>query len=190
LGKEKEIVFVTTNYGKFKEVENILLKYNINIEMINMRKIEIQDDDLTSIATYAALTSFYAIRKPVLIDDSGLYIEELGGFPGPYSDYVIKKLGLNGVIEIIRRLRSRKATFISALAYYDGKELKVFKGEVNGELTLEVRGSKGFGFDPIFIPMGSNKTFGEMTTDEKSKISHRAKAVEAFAKWYSEHYVF
>ena len=119
-----------------------------------------------------------------MVEDAGLFIEALKGFPGPYSSYVYKTLGVQGILKLMEGVKRREAYFLSAIAYAEpGLEPKVFLGKVEGFIVPEARGSKGFGFDPIFQPKGSEKTFAEMGVEEKNRFSHRAKALSALAEW-------
>jgi XTP/dITP diphosphohydrolase len=79
---------------------------------------------------------------------------------------------------------NRKASFVTVLAYYDGERVEFLEGVLEGEISREERGSFGFGYDPIFIPKGYNKTLAEMKMEEKNRISHRYKAVRKFLRWY------
>ena len=126
------------------------------------------------------------------MEDAGLFIEVLNGFPGPYSAYVFKTIGNKGVLQLMQNCENRKAEFQSVVAYYS-KELEspiCFKGKTVGDLSRKVIVGElkyGFGFDPIFKPKEkSRKTFGEMSVIEKNKYSHRAKALRKFAEWYQK----
>jgi len=125
------------------------------------------------------------------VEDAGLFIDALNGFPGPYAAYAYKTIGNKGLLKLMENIENTKASFHSVIAYYSA-ELKAptcFKGEALGEIIKEERRGRresGFGFDPIFKPAKSNKTFAEMTTVEKNKYSHRAQALRRFAEWYKK----
>jgi XTP/dITP diphosphohydrolase len=128
---------------------------------------------------------------PVIVEDAGLFIDALKGFPGPYAAYAYKTVGNKGLLKLLQGVENRKAVFKAAIAYCEGetKAPVVFVGEAEGEITVAERvgnGKSGFGFDPIFQPSGSAKTFAEMTLEEKNRFSHRAKAVRKFAEWYKK----
>ncbi len=131
---------------------------------------------------FAATVLDDQIRGDYLIDDSGLFIEEFGGFPGVYSSYVYKRLGCAGVLKLLRGARSRAARFETVFLLRTADDHEVFHGECRGSIPEGERGSGGFGFDPIFVPDGAAKTFAEMTVTEKNAVSHRAKAVEALTE--------
>jgi XTP/dITP diphosphohydrolase len=167
----------------------VLAEYKIALGMLRVKTAEIQSDSLNEIAQRSAMDAFRRCRLPVIVEDAGLFIEALKGFPGPYAAYVYKKIGNAGLLKLMENVENRKAKFQSTIAYYDGhlEASTSFEGEAAGEITKEERkrnGKSGFGFDPIFQPCGSAKAFAEMTVEEKNGYSHRARAVRKFAEWY------
>ncbi|MCD6095322.1 MAG: XTP/dITP diphosphatase [Thermoprotei archaeon] len=186
-----EINFVTGNIHKLKEVEGILRPYGIKVKMIKVKKIEIQADELIAIAEYAAINAAKEAGVPVVVEDAGLFIEALRGFPGPYSSYVFKTIGNEGIIKLMKDITDRHARFISVVAFAEPEGyVRTFVGVAEGLISVEPRGSMGFGFDPIFIPYeGDGRTFAEMSLDEKNRISHRGKAFRSLAKWLTGHKV-
>lgn len=113
----------------------------------------------------------------IFIEDSGLFVEALGGFPGVYSAYVSKTIGFNGVLRLMKGEENRKAYFKSIVCLKLKGEIKIFRGEVEGRIAEKARGKGGFGYDPIFIPKGSEKTFAE-APEIKNIVSHRKSAIE------------
>ncbi|MEM1587135.1 MAG: XTP/dITP diphosphatase [Candidatus Bathyarchaeia archaeon] len=184
------IFFATKNVNKFNEARRVLTEYHISVAMIKIKTLEIQDNDVERIAKVSALNAAREVNLPVIVEDSGLFIEALNGFPGPYSSYVYQTIGINGILKLLTGVVNRKAYFKSVVVFCDPEgEAKCFQGIVYGKIANEARGGGGFGFDPIFEPNGEpNKTFGEMTIEEKNKFSHRARAFRKFAKWYKEAY--
>ena len=185
----KVIFFATDNIHKFDEAGKVLAQYKIVVGMLRAKALEIQSDNLEEIAKTSVLDAFKRCNLPLIVEDAGLFIDALNGFPGPYAAYVYRTIGNKGLLKLMEKIKTRKARFHSVIAYYSA-ELKLpisFKGEVAGEIAKEERRGKresGFGFDPIFKPAESNKTFAEMTTVEKNKYSHRAQALRKFAEWY------
>ncbi len=178
-----KIYFITSNKHKYSEVKPIAEKYGFCIEMLPGYKIEIQSNDLEEIAVYSAIENYKTLRKPLMVEDAGLFVEALNGFPGPYSSYVYKTIGVNGILKLLEGVSDRRAYFMSVVAIIAEPFFIVEKGIVKGEISFTPRGTGGFGFDPIFIPKGSMKTFAEMDISEKNKYSHRAQAVsKAFEK--------
>jgi XTP/dITP diphosphohydrolase len=183
--KNDVIKVITSNKHKFDELNEIAKKNDINLEWVNAPKLEIQADSLEEIVRYSA-SIFYSIYKsPILVDDSGLFIEELNGFPGPYTNFVKRTIDNKGILKLLSGVKNRNAYFETALCYIDSKITKIFSGKVNGSIISNTRGNEGFGFDPIFIPNGSSKTFAEMKIEEKNMYSHRATAFKKFLEFYA-----
>lgn len=185
--KGKVAFFVTTNLHKFNEARQVLAKQGVAAALLRIEAIEIQDDNLEKIAKASVRDAVEKSGLPVLVEDAGLFIEALKGFPGPYSSYVYRTLGTKGTLKLMEGTDKRNAYFYSVVAFYSPERAssKCFHGKVEGNITLEERGNQGFGFDPIFEPKGGfGKTFAEITTTEKNKFSHRAQALRKFAVWY------
>lgn len=180
------VVFATSNRGKLEEARAILESFGISVEGYDGKGIEIQADTTSVVASYASRGAAKAAGRAVLVEDAGLFVESLDGFPGPYSAYAFKTIGVSGIIALLRPSpRRRAAKFVSSLAYCEPHgEPVLFEGYAFGTITMRPRGTKGFGFDPIFVPDGGRKTFGELTLAEKSAVSHRAHSMKKFAKWY------
>ena len=185
------VFFATNNINKFNEARAILTKYNISVAMLRVKNSELQNDSLKEIAQTSALEIFKKYNLPILLEDSGLFIDVLNGFPGPYAAYVYKTIGNSGILTLMEKKTNRTATFKTAIVYCDSKNnLKCFEGEIIGEITNKTiidPSISGFGFDPIFQPKGSPKVFAEMSIAEKNLFSHRARAMHSFAIWYKQH---
>ena len=184
--KGKVVFFATGNFHKFNEARHVLAEFKIAAAMLRVEAIEIQDNDIENIAKASATDALKKTGLPLIVEDAGLFIEALNGFPGPYSSYVYQTLGTKGILKLMEKIEKRGASFHSVVAFCSPKEnLRTFHGEVRGKISLQERGSHGFGFDPIFEPSNSDrKTFAEMSIHEKNKFSHRAQALREFAKWY------
>jgi len=183
--RQSKIVFVSQNPGKTREVKFILEKFGLSPEVTSLEKVELQAGTSEKIAEESARELLARIGKEFIVEDAGLYVTSLSGFPGPYSHYVLDTIGCSGILRLLDPNQSREVYFESAVAYADNNQrVKTFLGRVDGIISPEVRGKEGFGFDPIFIPSGGLKTFGEVSLAEKSEISHRRCSLEAFAKWY------
>ena len=185
---KNKIFFVTGNPNKVNELKEMLSgDKGITVEQINYDYTEIQADELEDIASYGAKISSAYIKKAIIVEDSGLFIDALGGFPGPYSAYVFKKVGNEGILKLMADERNRQATFKSVIAFHNPdskKEPILFSGSVDGEISDWIRGNHGFGYDPIFCV--NEKTFGEISLKEKNELSHRRRAFEKFLKWFLE----
>lgn len=173
--------FVTTNDGKVREAKRYLREYD-SVSQVAFDYPEIQSESLEPIVEYGAREAYVGVGadEPVFIEDSGLFIRPLGGFPGPYSSYVYDTLGIDCVADLVSEESSPRASFKSVIGYCDGDSTEVFVGSVQGRI-VEPRGSGGFGYDPIFEHNG--QTFAEMTVDEKNAVSHRGRALATFASW-------
>jgi XTP/dITP diphosphohydrolase len=185
----KVIFFATGNINKFKEARSILNFYGLAVAMLRVKGNEIQSDNLKEIAETSALNAFKKSRLPILVEDAGLFIDALSGFPGPYSAYAYKTIHNSGILRLMEKVVDRRAKFQSVIAFCDQtlSKPRCFDGEAKGEITLSERktiGKSAFGFDPIFKPITHNKSFAEMTIKEKNELSHRAIAIRKFAEWY------
>jgi len=188
--KAEPVLFATSNGGKLEEARKILTPFGLSVEQHDGKGVEIQADTTGEVAVHASRAAAMAAGRPVLVEDAGLYVESLKGFPGPYSAHAFKTIGVAGILALLRSSRGRRvdraAMFVSSVSYCEPQgEPQLFEGSVPGTIAVSPRGSKGFGFDPIFLPQGGTKTFGEMTLEEKCVVSHRAVAMRKFAKWYA-----
>ena len=114
-----------------------------------------------------------------MLDDSGLFLSALEGFPGVYSAYIYRTIGNRGILNLMNKKGDKRAEFRTAAALVDANEkIHIFEGVCKGSVIDEERGKNGFGYDPIFMPVGHEITFGEMSTEEKNKISHRGLAFQ------------
>lgn len=173
----------TSNRHKYGEAHDILAEIGIKLEYMEVERVEIQADDPADIASYS-LDQIHEEIEPILVEDAGFFIDYYSGFPGPYSSYVLRKVRLPGVLKLMEGVNDRRASFKSVVAYKHGEEKRLFSGFVKGSVSHSVRGTGGFGYDPIFIPdEGDGRTFGEMATDEKNALSHRARAFRSFGVW-------
>ena len=183
----KLIFFATGNLHKFNEARKILAEYDISVAMLKIKTLEIQSDDIEEIAKASVLNATREVNLPTIVEDAGLFIKALNGFPGPYSSYIYRTIGVRGILKLLEEVENREAQFRSVVAFYDpsNESLKCFQGMVEGVIARKPKGYSGFGFDPIFEPKEYiGKTFGEMSIEEKNRFSHRAKALRKFAEWY------
>jgi len=187
--KGRFVFFATNNVNKFNEAREVLAEKEIAVGMLRIKSLEIQSESLEEIAQASVIETFQRYCLPIVVEDAGLFVDALRGFPGPYSAYVYKTLGNEGLLRLMERTDKRKAKFKSVVAYFSSqlKSPMCFDGIVSGEIVPKERktGNKmSFGFDPIFKPDNSDKTFAEMDVVEKCKRSHRAAAFRRFAEWY------
>lgn len=190
--KSPIIIFATNNINKFNEARGVLSEYDLSVGMLRVKCVEIQGDTLEEIAKESVKDAFRRCELPVLVEDAGLFIDSLHGFPGPYSAYVHKTIGNVGLLRLMKGIDDRKARFKSVVAFFfpDLRSPFLFDGVIEGRITLKQRRESsegGFGFDPIFEPVGSYKTFAEMSMKEKNRLSHRAISFRKFAVWYKNY---
>jgi XTP/dITP diphosphohydrolase len=171
------IYFITSNENKFKEAREIFAKHGIEIEQKHAPYHEIQADTLEEVVE-EALKSIG--EENVFIEDAGLFVDALDGFPGVYSRYIEDTLGNGAVLKLLKDVKERGAVFKSVVGY-KGNRIEIFAGEVAGDITHEEKGTAGFGYDPIFAPKGFNNTFAE-DFNLKMRLSHRKQAMEKLAK--------
>ncbi len=181
-----EFFFATGNDHKIEEARAAAVQFGIQITKFDeLQKIEIQSQDLEEIANTALTLIIQRSNKPIFVEDSGLFIHHLNGFPGPYSSFVFDTLGVEGILKLMEEAKTRKAEFRSSVSFgIHGKWLATFSSATEGTIQMKARGTNGFGFDPIFVPMWTSKTFSEMELKEKTVYSHRAKAISKLALWY------
>lgn len=181
------VYFATKNKDKFLEARRVAESFNINLKHLKFEKQEIQAWKLTKIASHAAVQAAEATNRAVVAEDAGFFVGALNGFPGPYSSYIFKTIGLEGFLKLMRNVSKREAYFQAAVAYCKPNHRPIcFTGIVRGLVKDHQTGTHGFGYDPIFVPSrGDGRTFAEMTTDEKNLYSHRAKAFARFCRWFS-----
>ncbi len=179
--------FVTNNKHKYLEASEVLSKYDISIEWVPLSIDEVQSDYLEDIVVSKVLGSIGVVEIPYIVEDTGLYIEALNGFPGPYASYVYKKLGLENILKLLEGVKNRQAAFVAVGAVVlDQHFFKIFRGELHGEIANELRGENGFGYDPIFLPLNNKMTLAEMDLATKNKVSHRGKLFREIGEYLSK----
>lgn len=178
------MIFVTHNVHKFQEMRHIFNKRGLQLQWKNIEYLEIQGDTTDVISMQSCRDLAGKIEPPFFLEDTGIYIDALNGFPGPYSSYVIEKIGLNGILSLLSE--DRGAEFVTVITLFDGKNFAQFTGTLRGRIAMEPEGNSGFGYDPIFIPDGFTKTLSEMMPEEKNTISHRYRAADKLISYLIE----
>lgn len=167
----KKIIYVTGNWSKIMSAKNILEPLGIEVDNVKMATTEIQADTVEEVAKYSAKEASDKLKCAVLKNDTGLYVEALKGFPGPYTHYVDEKLGEDGLLKLLEGVENRKASFIEAFAYCEyGKEPIIFKSITEGKIATEKSGTYGWSWDFIFIPNGYDKTMGNYPDKERCQM--------------------
>ena len=180
---ENTVYFITGNKYKFQEVSEIFKKKKIkyDLEQRDIKTTEIQAQKLKDVALFKLNSVKHKIKGSFFVEDAGFFVDiPLEGFPGAYSSYVLKTIGNEGILKLINDFNRSVAHFSAIIAFYFKRIDKIlfFEGMVEGKVSKTIRGKGGFGFDPIFIPnIIPDKTFAELSTKEKNKISHRGQAL-------------
>lgn len=163
----KHFYLVTGNMGKVHEAELVLGE---RVEYINIDLDEIQEMDTNKIAEHKVKQAWEQVKQPLLIWDQSLFIHCLNGFPGPLVKWFWQTVTLEKICQIAQLMEDSAISTKASLTYYDGKIIKHFTGESNGHIPDHPKGKGGFGWDPIFIPEGSQLTYSEM--DETDPLYH------------------
>ncbi len=178
----QDITFITGNPSKAEQLGRHL------DHPVAHRKLdlpEIQSLDLLEIVEYKAKEAYKQAGGLVLVEDTSLTFKALGKLPGPLIKWFLIELDNAGLCKILDSYEDRSALAAVCFGLYDGKELKIFEGEAPGTIATTPRGERGFGWDPVFIPEGYTKTWGEMDTEEQKDTSMRRialKKLEAYLK--------
>ncbi|MBN1785429.1 MAG: XTP/dITP diphosphatase [Candidatus Methanofastidiosa archaeon] len=180
------LVFVTGNGHKFQEASCLFSQMGIDLEQADLGYPEVQADSLEEVAEFGIAWCKEKLKKPCFIEDAGIFIDVLNGFPGPYSKYVFQRIGNQGILKLLDDKMNRQATFRSVIALQDGLSTHLFIGETKGRIAHEAMGTGGFGYDPIFIPEKNDRTFAQMGMEEKNQLSHRGKSLYKLVNHFKE----
>ena len=169
-----KILFITRNKEKVAIANTILNKENINVEAFKIECPEIQSDDNEEIARYSAKYASDFTKSNIIKIDTGFYIESLNGFPGPYAEYVERKLDAEYILKMMEGKDNRRAYYKEVLAFCEyGKEPITFTTYTYGNISYELSGIEGYNFDRIFICEGDEVTMANFTQNERaSKYSN------------------
>lgn len=166
-------VLVTGNRGKIAEAR---LALGREIEAVEVDLPEIQGLDLLEILQQKAEVAWEIVQRPLVVEEAGLELLALNGFPGPLVKWMLEAVGAEGVAKTAHALGDPRAVARCALLYRDAERRGVAEGSTCGTLVLPGRGEHGFGWDPVFLPDGETRTFAELVGQEKDAVSHRGKA--------------
>ncbi len=185
----EKIIYLTTNQGKMNEANEFFIKkYGIQLEIMkpDFEVLEIQADDCKKVAAFSAEYAANKLNKPVLKSDTGLYIDALGGLPGPYNHYFDKQIGIKKFLELLKNESNRKARIEHCFAFCQpGQKPIVFTGGGTGKIAYEAKGESGRWHDKFFIPDGEKMTLSELRElDYEKESSYWGNAKDQFAEWY------
>ncbi len=201
------IGFITSNEGKVKELKNKLVPHGHAVKRISLPYPEVQVDALEEVVQFGLSWILDKLQEPItvsttldtelndidliLIEDSGLFVHGLNGYPGVYSKFVFMTIGYNGMLQLLKENHDRSAHFESCMGMAvikrdesmgqntgNARNTQIINGSCKGVIVQVPRGEHGFGYDPIFQPEGADTTFAEMETEQKNNYSHRGKAVK------------
>lgn len=187
------LLLASNNSKKIGEIKKLLPNYIVK----SLAEIGCTEDIPETASTFegnALLKAQYLVKKynlPCFSDDSGLVVEALNGEPGIYSARYAgaakdDDLNMDKLLKNLDGIENRKAYFTTVICFHDGTEIHYFEGQIHGTIGHQKRGNQGFGYDPIFIPNGSQKTFAELSDQEKNANSHRSKAVAKFVEFLNQ----
>ena len=191
---KKEIHYITGNSGKFKEVQRFIYNYNFSsivssfvLRQVNIEEIyEIQSLDQKKIALHKAQQAWHLLKKPLILDDSGIYFNKYFNFPGTLTKFVYDGIGLEGLLKLV--VAGDRATFRLLLVYIDREGLyKVFEGQCEGTIVIpnKILAHPQLPYDDIFLPDEAKKTYAEMRGHtEFDGYFYRLRAVKKFLEWY------
>jgi non-canonical purine NTP pyrophosphatase (RdgB/HAM1 family) len=179
------LAFVTSSEHKHREAQAIL---GVKLERVALDLPEPQGLDVVAVARTKAHLAFDTLRRPVLVEDTALELDALGGFPGPLIRWLLESAGVAAIPRMLDAFPTRAARARCVALVWDGRRERTGIGAVEGEIAGEPRGRSGFGWDVVFIPAwGGGRTYAEMPPEEKNARSHRALAFRALAKKLQSH---
>jgi XTP/dITP diphosphohydrolase len=177
----EEIRFLTRNPGKFWELHELIdpAKYTLVKDETEIN--ELQTEDMGILIRDKILRAFDIIRRPLIVDHTGLSFDLLNGFPAGLTSVFYDRLKPAGIANLIGKSTNPKVVATTFIGYCDGRQIYSFEGQLLGFVAPEPRGSEGFQWDTIFIPEGYDKTFAELGNQKKNEISMRRLAFDKFA---------
>jgi XTP/dITP diphosphohydrolase len=167
------LLLVTGNPGKLAEARRLA---GPGLDSVAVDLPEIQSLDLEEVLAAKADAAFARVGRPLIVEETGLELAALNGFPGPLVRWMLEAVGAAGVARAALALGDPAARAVCLLAWTDGITTVTGRGETTGDLVLPPRGDHGFGWDPVFRPAGQSRTYGEMSADEKDALGHRGRA--------------
>lgn len=170
----KQLFLVTGNANKLHEWQSMMPE-GVNLESADIDLVEIQSDDPQEIVADKVRRAYVQVGKPVIVEDVDAGLEKLGGLPGPFIKFFMKRLGKDALYKLAGR-DGEKAAVACTAGYYDGETMIIVRGEVQG--TVVAPRGEAFGFDIVFVPDGETQTYAEMTLEKKNSLSHRSKAIQ------------
>lgn len=169
--------FATSNPNKFAEAKEILGDF---LEQIDIDVDELQSIDVVDVVEHKARAAYAVAWEPVIVEDTGLYFEAWNGLPGALIKRFLKTVDRAWILQMMKWFEHREAKAMCCIGYFDGKDCTIATWTVKWNIATEIMGESNFGWDPIFIPEGHDKSFAQMSMEEKNAISHRGNAFREF----------
>lgn len=166
--------------GKREKAEQIQRYLGIPVDIVDMDLMEIQELDTEIVTKHKAIEAYNHVQRPVIVDDNGMIITSMGQLPGTFIKFFLSELGPQGICKLVAVWPDRSARVFVSIGFSNGNITKVVTGEIKGTIATEPRGTKGFGWDSIFIPDGYTKTRAEMEMEDYDATSPRREALEQF----------
>ncbi|HRW04322.1 MAG TPA: non-canonical purine NTP pyrophosphatase [Caldilineaceae bacterium] len=179
-----ELILATSSAQKAAQI-TALLGRPVQQQAIDLP--EVQAIAVADVIEAKARVAYATVGRPVLVEDTGLMIHAWNGLPGALIRWFLESVGNEGICTMLANFPDRSATATTCIGFFDGEQCHTFVGETHGEIAPAPRGDQGFGWDAIFLPAGSTKTFGEIATTERTAISMRGKAVQALKAFLENH---
>lgn len=179
----------TGNPHKVEEIEQALDGTGVSVEQAEVDLDEIDAEDVADVTLRKVMDAYKTIEPDgvTIVDDTGLYVDALNGFPGSHASFFLEKCGNDGLLTLMQGKDDREAYFKTCMAIYEPEkdDVTLLTGRCGGRITREQRGDEGFGYDPVFVPEGHDRTFAE-DTEHKMQVSHRTQVIEALVDWVEE----
>jgi non-canonical purine NTP pyrophosphatase (RdgB/HAM1 family) len=166
-------LLVTGNPGKLAEARRIV---GPSLAAVDLDLPEIQSLDVAEVLAAKAEAAYREVGAPIVVEETALELAAMNGFPGPLVRWMLEAVGPEGIARAAAALGDPRATARCALRAWDGERLVDGTGETRGRLALPARGGNGFGWDPVFVPEGGERTYGELADADKDRIGHRGRA--------------
>ncbi len=185
----EKIFFATGNSGKVEELQPLFEKHGFELEQVEVNVEEVQAVDAEKVARHKVVDSYREldVDSPVMVDDTGFFVNALGGFPGSLAYFFSSTVGVDGLVPLMKDVDDRSAYFETAIALYDGDEVKIFTGRVDGKVPEEARGEPHphLPYDQFFVPEHGEQTYAE-DSRLKEEYSHRKRAAENLLDWLED----
>lgn len=179
---------VTGNRGKLAEARRLIAAGfpDVEVEGVEIDLPEIQSGEIAEVLRAKADEAWRRLGRPLVVEETGLYLSAMNGFPGPLVKWMLEAVGPAGIARAAQVLGDDRVEARCLLLFKDGVREVVAEGSTRGRLVLPGRGEGGFGWDPVFLPEGEEQTYGELSPGDKDRIGHRGRAWRALAARLAE----